>query len=78
MIILCMNLLCIQVSYKALENNMVRRYISQLIIIIIIFKEIFYRSVINMRSWPAGKLEIYRCSLILNCAYLSPLVLYSS
>ena len=32
----------------------------------------------TMRSWPAGKLEIYRCSLILNCAYLSPLVLYSS
>ena len=35
-----------------------------------------YRS--TMRSWTAGKLEIYRCSLILNCAYLSPLVLYSS
>ena len=32
----------------------------------------------TMRSWPAGKLKIYRGSLILNCAYLSPLVLYSS
>ena len=35
-----------------------------------------YRS--TMRSWPAGNLEIYRCSSILNCAYLSPFVLYSS
>ena len=33
---------------------------------------------LTMRSWPAGKLKIYRGSLILNCAYLSPLVLYSS
>ena len=48
MIIFCMILLCIHVSFKALENNMVRRYISQLIIIIIILKEIFYRSVTNM------------------------------
>ena len=48
MIILCIILLCIHVSYTALEDNMVRRYISQLIIIIIIFKEIFYRSVINI------------------------------
>ena len=35
-----------------------------------------YRS--TMRSWPASKLEIYRGSLILNCAYLSPFVLCSS
>ena len=35
-----------------------------------------YRS--TMRSWPAGKLKIYRGPLILNCAYLSPLVFYSS